>query len=245
MAECPSAHSRANPAIKLGFHEEPAWCSLAADVRIGLIDICAAAVVLVVIVLPTPRRPVKPDYESKTPEVVAERIAGAQAALLRHPTNGEAAETLAHELQAVRQTDWALRVAGAVGSDPQAKMRWKALLATSAVHVDRLEIGPAHEWAEKAYTACTEDRETCLEHDRVRLEIYAEALKAGKESGIDPREDPRGFDSAVRRATPMIHLERGKLPGGEIPDEPKKAPAPAPTPGPTPASAPAPAPETK
>jgi hypothetical protein len=174
------------------------------NVRVGLLDIAAFGGLIVALVLPTPSRPVTDLYvRQKAPMQGA--IAEAQADLARDPRDGKVAARLVDLLVQARQTDWALR-AGAQASVERSADRWRVMAAVSAAHVDRLEIGPAYEWADKALAACAEVGEACADFERARLEIYVAALKAGFDSGIDPRTNRQGFVDAVKKASPLIRL---------------------------------------
>lgn len=171
--------------------------------RVGILDVAAAGLAAFAILLPSPPPRLEPVYEGKKAELVRP-IAEAQADLASGKGRGEAADRLAELLLEAGESDWALRVAAAAAADEKAPDHWRAVLAVSAVHASRLEMKPALEWAEKALAACDRFRESCPPHERVRLDTYATALKAGVESGIDPRLDPRAFDAAIKRKLPTI-----------------------------------------
>jgi hypothetical protein len=175
--------------------------------RVGLLDIVAFGALLVAIVLPSPSREVKSlyGYTSATAAVTPAQIAEAQADVARDPASGAAAARLAELLVRARQTDWAVRAAvrPATASAPD---RWRALVALSAAHVDRLEIRPALEWAVRAVEACDADGADCAEHQHVRLDMYHTALRAAFDSRIDPRVNRKGFVEAAQRAVPIIRV---------------------------------------
>jgi hypothetical protein len=99
---------------------------------------------------------------------------------------------------------------GAQASAEKGPERWRAMVAVSAAHADRLEIGPAYEWADKALAACDEEGAVCADYERMRLELYVAALKAGFDSGIDPQKNAAGFADAVRKAAPLIRIGKPK-----------------------------------
>ena len=172
--------------------------------RVGLLDIGAFGVVLVAILLPPPRRPVEPAYLGEDP-ALTRTIALLQADVARDPADCARAEELASALSDAGQTDWAIRAGATAAARCAPATRWRALLAVSAVHTDRFEMRPALEWAEKTLAVCAEaGAASCPPHQRVRLEVYRDALAAGVASGIDPRTDPKGFDDAIRRQIPTV-----------------------------------------
>lgn len=176
--------------------------------RVGIADITAAVVVAVVLFLPARSSDVIAAY----PEAQSREIELAQAAVAANPADGAAVEQLADRLIAAGQLDWALRVAGAGARYDDSPSHWRALLAVSSVHAERIEILEAHEWATKALRACDADGAACAPHERVRLEIYAKELTAGVEAiraGIDPSTDPFAFRKAIDTAYPRARL-RGK-----------------------------------
>ena len=192
--------------------------------RIGLIDIGAAGLALVVLLLPAPGVPMNPVFDGPA-AALAPRIALAQADCWRNPDDGRAVERLVDLLLDAGETDWAMRIAGvaAVRSFPE---RWRALLALSSVHAFRLEVRPAWDYAQRALAACQEPGAACPDYEQARLETYVAALGSGVDSGIDPRVDIKAFGDAVRRAAPIIRLgSQGKGPPPP-PPPPTTAPSP-------------------
>jgi hypothetical protein len=178
--------------------------------RIGLLDVCAAVLVVIVLVMPgrdlhvgSGYRYVEPDAR---PRLLAD-IAEAQASLLAAPGDGARAERLAQILatRPVDQHDQALRVAGEAGRVTASPSRWRALLAASSAHADRFELRPAHELAVDALEACDAPGATCPPHELVRLRLYAEQLDVGVQamaSGADPRVEPERFRREMGRIHP-------------------------------------------
>jgi hypothetical protein len=175
-------------------------------VRVGILDIVAVTALGLATLMPSPSRPIKPLYVGDA-TALGSALGEAQAEVAARPESGRAAARLADLLTRARQTDWAIRAAtaAAAGRSPD---RWRALVAASAAHVDRLEIGAGLQWAEKALAACEAPGAACAEHERVRLAVYEGALRAGLESHIDPRRNAKGFSDAVNRATPLIRIDR-------------------------------------
>src|SRR5262249_31601285 len=126
--------------------------------------------------MPAPGRPVKPLYAGQTAPL-AERVARAQADVSRDPNDAAAAARLARRLVRAHQTDLAIRVAGRAAASASAE-KWRAIVAVSAAHVDRLELGLALAWAQKALAACDEaGAADCPEYERGRLQMYATVLE--------------------------------------------------------------------
>jgi hypothetical protein len=178
-------------------------------IRVGLFDIGAAVLVVIVLVMPGRELHVGTGYRyveaSALPSVLTD-VAQAQADLQRRPNDGAAAERLAQILASrpVNQHDQALRLAGQVASTAS-PTRWRALLALSSAHADRIEIPEAHRFATQALDACTAaPAGACPEHEKVRLRLYTEELAVGMQAiarGIDPRVEPDRF----RREMGEVH----------------------------------------
>ena len=191
-------------------------------------DVGAAGVVLALLVLPEPARPVEATYTSGS-ALFLPRIAEAQAEVARNPASGEAAADLIETLMWADQADWAARAggrAGAVGN--KAPDRWRALWALSKVHAERIEIEPAHRWAKLAMQACEAldsccrpSNGQCFGPDYLFLNLRVTGLEACIATGVDPKMDWKACDDAVRRATPTIKAK---------PSEPAKPPDPQPAP---------------
>jgi hypothetical protein len=177
-----------------------------------MLDICAAVLVLIVLVMPGRDLHVASGYRwvdpADVPQLEAD-VALAQAQALAHPSDGAAVERLAGLLgvRPVSQHDQALRLAGDAAARlarEKSATRWRALLAISSVHADRIEIADASRYAAEALAACEEPGADCPPHEKLRLELYAEQMAAGVEAmarGADPRADPDEF----RRQMGEIH----------------------------------------
>ena len=177
-----------------------------------MLDICAAVLVLIVLLMPGRDLHVATGFRWVEPaEVPAleKDVAQAQAQLLAHPSDGRAVERLAGLLgvRPVSQHDQALRLAGDAAArmkEERSATRWRALLAISSTHADRIEIQEASKFATEALEACSEPGADCPSHEKVRLELYAEQMAAGVEAiahGADPRAEPDRF----RREMGQIH----------------------------------------
>lgn len=175
----------------------------------GLFDVGAAVLVLIVIVMPGRDLHVASGYryvpKEELPAFTVE-VAQAQAEQLENPSDGGAAEKLAGLLgmRPVNQHDQALRLAGAAAKRATPATRWRALLAVSSTHADRVDIKEALEFASQALAACNAPGAVCPDHEKVRLQLYVEQLEAGMQAiaqGTDPRLEPDKF----RREVSKIH----------------------------------------
>lgn len=178
--------------------------------RVGLFDVGAAVLVLIVLVMPGRDLHVASGYRfvpaEELPGVTTE-VARAQAEQLASPDDGAAAEKLAGLLgmRPVNQHDQALRLAGAAASRAAPATRWRALLAISSTHADRIDIAEALDFAEQAMAACSAPGAVCPDHEKVRLQLYVEQLRAGMQAiaqGTDPRLEPDRFRSEVSKIHP-------------------------------------------
>jgi hypothetical protein len=204
---------------------------------VGLVDLAVAAVVLVMIVLP-PREMYAGAAQKGSP---AEQfaLALAEARTMAHPDDGAAVDELARRLGAAGFKDWAIEAA-LRGSERamQSPTRWRALLATSVAFVDRLDVVPALDYANRALSACQSVEtaggtggardarpQACPSWEQVRMKLYQQHLDAGVKSGIDPRRGPeaaKAFRHAGEGALRQIHL------GGHDVERGSATPAPGP-----------------
>jgi hypothetical protein len=175
--------------------------------RVGILDISAAIIVLLAIVMPSRQMMVDSAYGAVEPDYLRD-LDLYQARLAADPADGEAANRLVRLLIDGRQTDWALRVAGDAVARGDANEAWRALLAISTAHAARLEIRAAYQFATQALEACHRaGAGACPAHEEVRVSLYERQLEAGFRSGIDPRLDPRGFRRAVDTALRTVRLK--------------------------------------
>src|SRR5690606_21565189 len=134
-----------------------------------------------------------------------------QSRLALTPGDSEAADRLARLLTDVGQTDWAIQVAGSAAKHSE-RVSWRALLAVSTAHAERIEVGDAHRFAKLALDAClAAGPERCPVDERVRISLYFDQLDAGVQSGIDPRVDPASYQRAVLAAMLSVRY-RGSTP---------------------------------
>ena len=192
--------------------------------RVSILDLTAAIVVLVVIILPDRSLQVSAAYEAD-PDQLRE-IALYQARMAADARDTQAAAELSERLVDVKQTDWGVRVASesaAVNPDTA----WLPLLAVSMAHAERVEVSDAHKFAERSITECRKAGELiCPPHEEARISIYYGQLDAGLKSGIDPRQDPDGYSKAVAPMLRMINNFRGATPSTPEPETPPSTPEP-------------------
>jgi hypothetical protein len=160
---------------------------------LSLTDLVVLVVVAVVLFLPprevTAGPPAKMDPDTRL------ALAFAEARARAHPDDGKAVADVARRLGDTGQYDWAVQAAY-VGAERAVRSptRWRALLAASIAHADRLEVKEALELANQTLAECAEVGEgVCPSYEEVRVELYQRHLDAGVKSGIDPKKDPRGF----------------------------------------------------
>ncbi|MGE5187075.1 MAG: hypothetical protein ACM31C_33725 [Acidobacteriota bacterium] len=178
----------------------------------SLVDVAILTVVAVALFLPAREMHAAPVIKGDDARQLA--VALAEARTIARPGDGRAVEDFARRLDEVGANDWAIEAA--VRASERAKespTRWRALLAASAAFVDRLDVVPALDYANRALAACTSAQEkgntaACPSWEEIRMELYQKHLDAGVKSGIDPRVDPAGFRRAGESALRQIRLEQ-------------------------------------
>lgn len=176
---------------------------------IGIVDLGILVLVAVALFLPA-----RPMYASPAIKGDADQhaIAHAEALTIARPDDGNAIADLSRRLGEAGFKDWAIEVAidGSTRA-PQAPTRWRALLAASVAYVDRLDVVPALDYANRALAACEAAREqnqhACPSWEEIRMRLYHQHLDAGVKSGIDPRQDPAGFRRAGEGGLRQIRLK--------------------------------------
>lgn len=188
--------------------------------RLGLVDVCAILVLLVVLFMPGQGMTIIGAYDhrangDKARDVEYElAVAGQlQAQLLATPGNGAIAEQYAAVMSDMGRHDMALRIAGAA-SAVETPSTWRSMGAVSSAYADRIDIPNSLVWAEKAMTACKSvGAEACPAHEKVRLRLYLEQLRLGVkvlETGADPKFDPDGFRRELSRAHPTTRTGKSE-----------------------------------
>jgi hypothetical protein len=188
--------------------------------RPGLVDLGIATVVVVALVMPAREMYAKPVVAGDDAQQFA--LALAEARTIARPGDGLAVEDLERRLSEANQKDWAIEAsvrASELGKD--SPTRWRALLAASVAFVDRLDVVPGLDFANRAIAACTSAREkgdanACPSAEEIRMQLYQQALDAGVKSGKDPRHDPIGFRRAGEAGLRQIRImgPPGETPAG-------------------------------
>lgn len=176
---------------------------------IGLVDLGVLTVVLVMIVLPP--REMYASSAQKGDDAARFALALAEARTIAQPDDGNHIADLARQLGEAGFKDWAVEAAvkGAerTKGSPTA---WKSLLAASIAYVDKLDVLPALDYANRALTECQARQDGCPSWEEVRMKLYQQHLDAGVKSGINPRRDPIGFRAAGEGALRSIRLNTGE-----------------------------------
>ena len=188
---------------------------------VSLVDFAVIAVVAVAIFLPA--REMYAQHAIKGDEFA---VALAEARTIASPGDGKAIEDFTRKLGEAGLKDWA--VESAVRMSDRAKdspTRWRALIAASVAYIEKLDVVPALDYANRALAACEATRErgdasACPSWEEIRMRLYQQHLDAGVKSGIDPKVDPKGFRTAGEKALRHIRLDR------ERPAPPTPTPAP-------------------
>ena len=179
----------------------------------GLVDLGILAVIGVAVVLPAREMYASAVVKGDSGRDQQFDIALAEARTIARPGDGQAVEDFTRKLDEANQKDWAIDAA--VAASERAKdspTRWRALIATSTAFVDRLDVVPGLDYANRALNACSAARDkgdaaSCPTWEEVRMQLYQQNLDAGVRSGIDPHKDPRGFRKAGESILRQIHLD--------------------------------------
>ena len=174
---------------------------------VGLVDLGVLTVIAVFAILP-PRA----QYTSPVVKSDEWKLALAEARTMAKPSDGAAVDELTHVLDDAQQKDWAIDFAVLASERASTSpTRWRALLAASTAFVDRFDVVPGLDYANRALNACSaaRDREpgACPNPDQVRMELYQANLAAGVKSGFNPRTDRLKFMKAGESALLQIHLD--------------------------------------
>ena len=172
---------------------------------VGFVDLGILAVVFVLIALPPREMFASAAHKGADPDQFG--LALAEARSVAHPDDTLVIAELERRLVAANFRDWAVvetvrAVAHATGT-PQ---EWRALLSASVAYVDRVDVKPALDYANRALSSCRKSAQSCPSWEEVRMDLYQRSLDAGVKSGIDPWRDPIGFRKAGERALRPIRL---------------------------------------
>jgi hypothetical protein len=174
---------------------------------LGLVDLAIATVVIGIVVLPA--RQMYAHAAQKGDEAQQFGLALAEARTIAHPDDGAAVGELARRLGESAFKDWA--VEASVHGAERAKSStsaWRALLAASVAYVDKIDVIPALDYANRALTACHAQTDACPTWEEIRMKLYQQHLDAGVKSGIDPRRNPKGFRAAGEAGLRTIRLKQ-------------------------------------
>lgn len=193
---------------------------------IGLVDLAVITVLLVMVVLPPREMYASP--AAKADDAAQFGLALSEARTIVDPANGDKVAELARRLGDANYHDWPIEasVAGAAAAKG-APSEWKAQLAASVGYIDRVDVVPALQWANKALATCRALTAGCPSFEEVRMSLYVDHLDAGVKAGIDPRHSPKAFRAAGENAVRTIRLHSG---------EKERAPTPTPPAPPTPST---------
>lgn len=191
--------------------------------NVGLVDLAVVTVVVVLVLLPGREMFTSPVHKGDDAAQFA--VALAEARTMAAPKDGVFLGDFARQLGDAGYKDWAIEVAvtGAkqAGGSPT---EWRALLAASVAYVDRLEVVPALDYANQALTSCRAMQDGCPSWEEVRMRLYQQHLDAGVQSGIDPRNDPKGFRAAGESALRSIRLNSSERERDAVPPTPAPSP---------------------
>ena len=178
--------------------------------RLGLLDICAILILLVVLFMPPRGVSIVGAFDHRNGGKVSTELARAgelQQELLADPGNGELAEELSTVFNELGRPDMGLRIAADAASHDNPST-WKAMRAVSSAHAERVELPGALEWAQKSLERCQAvGAPSCPAHEELRLRLYTDELKTGVkvlESGANPRHDPDKFRREMSKTHPAI-----------------------------------------
>jgi hypothetical protein len=178
---------------------------------LGLIDLVVVVMVAIAIFLPAREMYARNAFRGDD-----FAIGLAEARTMARPTDGVAIEDFARKLGETDMKDWAIessvRLADRAKDSPT---RWRALIAASDAYVQKVDVVPALDYANRALAACEASREACPSWEEVRMRLYQQHLEAGVKSGIDPHIDPKGFRAAGDKA--LRYFRVGTSHGAALP----------------------------
>src|SRR5688572_7688 len=179
---------------------------------VGIVDLGILTLVAVALFLPPREMFASSPYKGEDIDRFA--IALAEARTIANTADGNVVDDLSRRLGQAGFKDWAIESA-LVGSEraKNSPTRWRALLAASVAYVDRIDVVPALDYANRALAACEHARETgganaCPSWEEVRMRLYHQHLDSGVRSGINPRMDPKGFRAAGESGIRQIRLKQ-------------------------------------
>jgi len=181
--------------------------------RLGLVDVCAILVWLVILIMPPASMYVKGAYDQRStgdkardiPKELA-RASQLQFALLADPGNGVLTEELSAIYSDLDRHDMALRLASESAQHIHATT-WRSLASVASAYAERVNIPQSLTWTQKSLSSC-EASTSCAPSDRLRLSLILQELQnavALLATGADPRHSPTAFRRALTQQRPSIH----------------------------------------
>ncbi len=188
--------------------------------KVGLVDLAMLTVFAVLVLLPDREHYTTSLYKGGA--AVEFRIASAEARTLASPADGAALGEYTRQLSEAGYKDWSIDAA--VAGVPRAAgspSEWRALLAASVAYVDKLDVVPALDYANRALAKCRTDPQGCPSWEEVRMQLYQQHLDAGVKAGIDPRLEPKAFRAAGERVVRPIRLKNTEKERSDVPPKPQ------------------------
>lgn len=165
--------------------------------RPTLLGICSIAIVVLVILIP--ERPSLADWA-----IVENR--GQLADQLRQwrksTDDGRLARDAARGLLNNGHGEVAEGVVHTTLKRKLVRHEWAALLTLSEIDLGRNDFESAHAHSTKALKSCRKDS-LCSSAQAIRIQVFARRLRAGIDSGINPKENPNEFIKAVEKIKPL------------------------------------------
>jgi hypothetical protein len=180
---------------------------------VGFVDLGILAVVFVLIALPP--REMFASAAHRGTDADQFGLALAEARSIAHPDDTLVIADLERRLVAEKAgfRDWAVvETVRAVARAQGTPQEWRALLSASVAYIDRVDVKPALDYANRALSSCRKSAQSCPSWEEVRMDLYQRSLDAGVKSGIDPWRDPIGFRKAGERALRPIRVNASGAP---------------------------------
>jgi hypothetical protein len=128
-------------------------------------------------------------------------LALAEAKTIARPKDAVAVGEYARRLTTVGFRDWAVETTERAQEQTRGlPSHWRTLLATSLAYIDRFDVKPALDFANRAVAWCEDPTKECPSWELARMRLYRAHLKGSAESGINPWRDPEGFRRAGEKA---------------------------------------------
>ena len=165
-------------------------------------DITAIVITLFVVLLPSPTREVRVEFEN-APRETLELVAALQAQTVARPDDLDTVVELTDVLIELGSLEAALRTV--LGPADKLTGAWQVQLAAADAWVQDLEFKQALPYADAAVAACKGDA-TCSSERAIRLAMFQNVISRVAKSNIDPRRQPEELRRLVAEVSPTIHL---------------------------------------